>query len=282
MFCNESGAFAEWTSDEIGFRNPEGLLGNKVDFLFLGDSFVEGACESEEDTFAGLFRLNGKSVYNLGRGGAGPLMNLATLVEYGGAVQARTVIWFVFTGNDLQNLREEKTTTLKNYLKDGYRQDLFEQRGDVGRRLRSFLNGQISLNQDRISRSTDIPRNTGYGETLDALEAQNNERFLLLEVLGQVNKVAKTQNAKLAIVLLNHPRPSYDFAIQDIVAETVITYADDNDIPVINFRRNYLERNKTQFYTVLGPHLSAEGYSVIGSQIFNWLKAGATSRTVEN
>ena len=272
VYCNESGPLSEWTTDEVGFRNPKGQLGSDVDFLFIGDSFTEGACESEENTFAGLFRRNGKKVFNLGRGGAGPLINLATLVEYGDAVRTKTVVWFVFTGNDLQNLREEKTTKLSNYLKDGYSQQLFNQRNRVGRNLKSFLNNEILLNQDRVLKSKAIPGNVGYGESLDALEAFHKEGSLLSEVASRINEIVKHQDAKLAIVLLNHPHPSYDSKIQGVVSETVISFAEDHEIPYINFTRAYLVKNQSGLYTPSGPHFNANGYNIIGSEVYRWLE----------
>jgi hypothetical protein len=277
VFCNEAGAFAEWKTDEVGFRNPKGQIGSNVDYLFIGDSFTEGACESEENTIAGVFRRNRKSVFNLGRGGAGPLFNLATLVEYGESVNAKVVVWFFFTGNDLQNLREEKTTKLSSYLKDGYSQKLFSKRYAVGWSLKEFLTNEIEFNKDRIRQAKAIPHNSGYGESLDGLEALHKERFLLTEVLSRANSIVKTRDAKLMFVVLNHPSPNYDFEIQDIMEESVVRFAENNDIPYLNYTREYLKKNKSQLYTQSGPHFSADGYDSIGSEVFDWLQSDKTA-----
>ena len=49
--------------------------------------------------------------------GNGPLIELATLVEYAAPLEPRTVLWFYFEGNDLKNLTDEiESETLNRYL----------------------------------------------------------------------------------------------------------------------------------------------------------------------
>jgi len=265
--CAEGGPFSEWHSDEIGFRNPLGQLGSKVDFLFIGDSFTEGACESEASTFAGVFRKNGLKVMNLGRSGAGPLFNYATLVEYGTAVNAKNVLWIVFTGNDLHNLREEKTTKLSLYLKDNYQQGLLKKKHTVGKNLKLFLNMEIERTQERIQKGMVVPRNIGYGESLDSIDAHAKERSLLLNVASKIKKSVDKHGAKLSIVILNHP--NYDPLIQEITSDTIKKFSIDNKIPYVEYSRAYLTDNFRGLYTPSMGHFNGKGYRQIGEDIFN-------------
>ena len=57
VYCKED-YWSIFKTDELGFRNPLGQINEDVDFIFLGDSFVEGACVDDDFTFAGLFRKN--------------------------------------------------------------------------------------------------------------------------------------------------------------------------------------------------------------------------------
>ena len=114
-------------TDELGFRNPPGHINKDVDFNFLGDSFVEGACVDDNFTFAGLFHKNNYKVFNLSKRGTGPLAHLTPLKKYGNLVKSKNIVWFIFTGNDLHNLREEKGTKFINYIQDiNFRQNFIK------------------------------------------------------------------------------------------------------------------------------------------------------------
>ena len=272
VFCDEARSSADWNSDELGFRNPVGQLESNIDFIFIGDSFTEGACEAERFTFAGLFRERGEKVFNLGRSGAGPLVNLATLAEYGGAVKAKTVLWFVFTGNDLQNLRDEKTTKLSNYLMPGYSQNLLSHRTNVSKDLKRLLNLEIFLKQSRLSDGLKTPYMAGNRYNLDLLEATNKEGPLLLKVAMQIKEASNANGAKLAIVLINHPRYT-NSEIQTVTLETIREFSIENNVPYLNFSTDFLANNWNELYNESGPHFSASGYRTIGAYVHSWINS---------
>ena len=276
VYCDENGFFNNWQSDEIGFRNPPEQMGLPIDIMIIGDSFAEGACENEAGTIAGLFREKGDKVVNLARGGSGPLFQLATLIEYGNAFQARELIWIVFTGNDLLNLREEKTTLLSEYLTENFSQDLFENRDLASQELANFLDAEVSANKQRFDSGTPYPVNKGYGESLDHLEAQQKESLLLEKVVDKVNFISQKQQKLLRIVIINHY--SYDPVFQDITSEVIRNFANAHDIPYIELTRDFLTINRALF-TKAGPHFSAEGYRTVGEIIFTWLHASSTPQS---
>ncbi len=273
VYCNEATPdfYRQWLSDELGFRNPPNQFGKKVDYIFIGDSFTEGACEDEGNTFAGFFREIGKKVFNLGRGGSGPLHQLATLREYGSAVTPNTVVWWIFTGNDLHNLREEKTTFLAKYLEREYSQHLLRNISKVSRDLELFLDREIILNDERKRLGLKFRHMSGYGETLDVLEAKNKELELFVRVANEIRASASSQGADLKIVLLNHY--GYDHGIQDLLSTAVRHYADENKIPYIEFSRAELTDRRKDWYTPGGPHFNASGYRTVADRVVNWLSS---------
>lgn len=273
VYCNESGQFAEWMSDELGFRNPSGQVNSKVDYLFIGDSFAEGACVSNENTFGGIFRSNDKKVFNLGRGGSGPLFNLATLTEYGVAVDARTVIWFIFTGNDLQDLREEKTSMLSRYLFEGYSQNLLLQKDDVSRNLKKFLESETVFHKQRNQTEIDfLQPQVEYGVRIDEIDTKFKEVPLLLEVASMIKKKANLNGSNLALVIINHPRYN-NFKIQDSTSAALRQFSIKNEVPFIEFSREYLAKNWNEFYGNEGPHFNNKGYKEVGTQIYRWINS---------
>jgi len=279
VYCKESEYFVDFVSDELGFRNPKGQIGSDVDFLFIGDSFVEGACVKEKNTFGGIFRSNEKKVFNLGRGGSGPLFNLATLIEYGSSVKAKTVVWFVFTGNDLQDLREEKTSMLSRYLFNNYNQGLLLQKNLVSKNLENFLEKEINFQKQRVLQNKFLEPEVEQGVQMDNLEAESKEIPLLLRVASMIRKKVIENDSNLAIVVINHPRYR-NTKIQDMTSDAIKKFSIKNDVPFIEFSRDYLAKNWKKFYGDQGPHFNSIGYLSVGSEIFNWIQSDNIKSTI--
>lgn len=270
VYCNENNYWTIFDTDEIGFRNPVGQIGKEVDFLFIGDSFTEGACVKNEDTFAGVFRKNDSSVLNLGRGGSGPLFQLAVLREFGDSVEPETVVWFVFTGNDLQNLREEKATRLFAYLEDdSYTQDLVKNKHDNSNQLKRFLEQEISYYHERQERNLPNPLDHFYGETLDIVGVENKEVFLLKKVAAEMLKTTNRLGARLYIVLINHHHPNYDYNIQDLVTESVTNFAQETGTGYLVLERKDLIERKVSLFSSngRGTHFSPQGYREMADKL---------------
>jgi hypothetical protein len=85
VYCNENNGWLIYQSDMFGFNNDNKFVkdivnGKKqLDTLFVGDSFVNGACVSRENNFQGIFMRTGRNALGFGIGGNGPMMYLATI-----------------------------------------------------------------------------------------------------------------------------------------------------------------------------------------------------------
>ena len=91
-----------FTTDGKGFRNPTEI--DRADVALVGDSYVEGAYISDEETAAvRLHELTGQTVANLGVSGYGTLQELKILEKYALPLQPRAIAWFYFEGNDLDD-----------------------------------------------------------------------------------------------------------------------------------------------------------------------------------
>ena len=57
IFCNENGYFSSYLSDRYGFNNPDVEWDKKnIDYILLGDSFVQGACVDRPNDIASNLR----------------------------------------------------------------------------------------------------------------------------------------------------------------------------------------------------------------------------------
>lgn len=91
-----------FSTDSRGFRNPTDL--DRAEIAIIGDSYVEGAYLSDEETAAvRLHELTGQTVVNLGVAGYGSLQELKILEKYALRLAPRLAAWFFFEGNDLDD-----------------------------------------------------------------------------------------------------------------------------------------------------------------------------------
>jgi hypothetical protein len=137
VFCNESGQYLVYESDEHGFNNPKGLyVPGRVDLVVLGDSFAQGACVCSNRNLVSFLREKYPRTLNLGNAGNGPLCALATLAEYGVPLRPHAVIWCYYEGNDLLDLSRERKSILLRYLTDSsYSAGLLSLQNDIDREL---------------------------------------------------------------------------------------------------------------------------------------------------
>lgn len=133
-YCNESGQYVEFKTDQFGFRNPDQLwLLNNLQVMVVGDSYALGSCLSVTDSIVGQIRKSLPKTLNLGMGGNGPLVELAGIREYVSKKKPQIVLWMFFE-NDLDDLEREKSNRiLLNYLQPNFSQHLFENKDEINR-----------------------------------------------------------------------------------------------------------------------------------------------------
>jgi hypothetical protein len=91
-----------FTTDKHGFRNA--VDRDVADVVLLGDSYIEGAYVSDDETCAAVLEnKSGLRVMNLGLAGYGTLQELEVLIQRAVSMRPRLVAWFFFEGNDLYN-----------------------------------------------------------------------------------------------------------------------------------------------------------------------------------
>lgn len=129
-------------SDAFGFNNPPGLWnGGAVELVTIGDSYTYGADVAPDEGFADRLR-QWYRVVNLGCGGNGPLVEFATLREYGHRLKPKTVVWAYYEGNDLtKNLDKElQNQVLIRYMRDAnFTQGLAQRQSQIDAVLKSHI-----------------------------------------------------------------------------------------------------------------------------------------------
>jgi len=311
VFCDETGEWATYQSDEFGFNNPLGTHVRGVDAVLVGDSFTEGACVNAEYNVASRLRIENWNVVNLGKAGTGPLMQLATLVEYGEELQPSFVIWLFYEGNDLKDLLAESRDKplLRRYLVEGYSLGLKSQQREISTFIKDLLETKLieeirragssnpsnRLKRHRAFDSIDHTRETLYDfATLRFLRNLVSESFIdrhrpsyldgALPKLREVLEVAKLRieswgGEMIFVYLPQWSRYKWEFETDDATKkrDMVMTIVREVGLTVIDFDK--VLRSKEQplqaFPFGMAGHYNAIGYELLAKQINDELRQSA-------
>jgi hypothetical protein len=154
VFCNESGEWITYLSDEHGFHNPAGIWNRSdIDVVVIGDSYAQGACVPSDGNPAAVIRSRYPATLNLGMLGNGPLMELAQLKEYVARFKPKVVLWFFYEQNDFADLETERNSPLlMSYLTGPFRQDLLALQPEIDEALEDYVAGEIGKRLDSLPR----------------------------------------------------------------------------------------------------------------------------------
>lgn len=114
VMCSEGGRpVVMYEADQFGTNsNPEDW-DSPINIGFVGDSFTYGNCVGREDHFVHAVRKSHGKTINLGFGGAGPLLMLASVREYIVPNRVKTVFWMYDENNDVLQLNENIRSDLQ-------------------------------------------------------------------------------------------------------------------------------------------------------------------------
>ena len=221
IVCNENGYYSKYKSDRYGFNNLDSEWDEKnIEFLLIGDSYVQGGCVNRPDDIASVLRdLSNKPVLNLGYGGNGPLIEYATLIEYF-QPNIKNVLWFYYEGNDFYDLDNEiRDNTLIKYLNEK----------NFSQNLRIRQKQIDNINKDTITQSF-------FGNKLQNIKKNSKIKYKLIKFL----RLDKTKNV-----------------IRNTFKENTINYSYDkrNFKKIIERTNNYLKKNNSNFYFIYLPQL---------------------------
>ncbi len=287
--CFADGRYKVWDSDEYGFTNPRGVHARKAKVVLVGDSFTAGECVSVEEDIGAVVRATHPSSVNLGVGGAGPLWELANLVEYGLPLRPDYVFWLYYEGNDFADLRAEmEYPELTGYL-EGRTQQLRSLKARVDERvadlqkremealwpqLPSNETPQVGWNKVRyeVSRAVTLTRiRRRLGLHRDQLRCvAEHEAFVddLERVILEARARVEGQGGRFVFVYLPDwarflgRSPSFD-------REQVIEMLSRNDIDWIDLLtelQEHIDALSLYPHRKTG-HFNAEGYAFIGNRI---------------
>ena len=155
--CNELGEWIVYKSDRFGFNNPDKNWDNlNTEILIIGDSFAHGACARKNFDIRGqIEKKTTKKTITLGYGGNGPLLAMATYLEFNKLINPDYLVWIYYEHSDLVDLSKEMNYSkiLKLYFKNNYSQNLYELQNEIDESLRASYRRKVFLSILKLQRT---------------------------------------------------------------------------------------------------------------------------------
>ena len=275
-------------NDKYGFQNPNYVYQKEIDIMIIGDSFAEGVPFSEKDDIAGRIRKNGNlNAINYGISGAGPLLSLAVLSEYGSFFSPKKVYYLFFEGNDMDDLITEKNSFLVNYLSD-YTQNLYKNHDKVKIFLEDYerIIYEILPYKDKSNRIVKKTQNKFYENLKNFLELsslkdilfsrsfhsfkEKEDPELMVSVLKKMKKITEGWDGEINFVYIpswhrynqkfSFANYSYKKKIRNLSSLSKIKFI---DLVEVFASQNIEPLNLYNF----GLHFNDKGYEIISNTI---------------
>lgn len=292
LYCNESGQYTTYTSDEYGFHNPVNVWhSEKLENVFIGDSFTNGSCVMPGEGFVDRIREIYPATVNMAATGNGPLRELAGIKEYLNDRKSGYVFWVYFEENDLADLHNEEAAEpiLKRYLnEEGFTQGLIRNRDAINKQMISFIDRQLEAEKRKPRQPEDLTDRILLRSTKETLfrlknsfihpQPANYDLKLFGTVLSEAKKSIEPNGGELVFIYLpGHARYDGNKGSKSSAAHMkneVIGMVNSLGIDVIDIDKAFsqLDDPRTVFTFSVHNHYNAGGNLIIAGEILRYLK----------
>ena len=267
-------------TDRFGFQNPDSVWDQPADIVIVGDSYATGAGVKAGYGFTDRIRAAFPATVNVGCGGNGPLIELATLAEYGMRTNPHLILWFFFDNDIPKNIRkEQESSILMSYL-DGTTQSLASNQEALDNALLAYLkqlptSKPTSADSSSFWREMSLKRvfklvylrtalvsSFGPFETIDLV--------LFGKVLGKASELAKESGAKLFFV----PLPGQTRYLNPLAraghmgaSAQLLTVVGSLGIPIIKITDAFDAHSNPE--SLFYGHYTEEGYALVSKTVLD-------------
>jgi hypothetical protein len=294
LLCWQGSTPVRYTADRYGYNNPDEVYRDEITALIVGDSFIEGMCQSPGKDIASQLREEIPETVSLGTRGAGPLFGLAALGRFGKEMHPQHVIIAFFEGNDWENLSGElKIPWLKSALLPeadfgpaNPSPELLQKSRELNAKVRdSTVPAFAILTKTRIVRNFLALNQTSTQLGLTYPKTTENKPEYRV-VLARAKELTESWNGKVTLLYIPQsvryiglfPR---DF-IYDKLRTRVIKQAKDQGIEVIDLVEAFRsESNPARFYAA-DAHFSDEGAAYAANAIKKQILSAGKSSLVNS
>lgn len=261
-FTNQENlSFSYRMNDRYGFNNEDSIWDKKkINSVFIGDSFTYGADVNYNENFVEIYKKSTGSGLNLGCGGNGPLLELATFEEYvkNLKINPKYLFWVYYSGNDLgKDIENEKKSFYRNYLENNFTQNLSLEQNQIDQIIKeheekfdsnnvekikiSNNTNKIKINKNFLFKYTNTFKFYNIRSRLGFSKSYTKENFETFKyIIKNVNSDMNSWDGKLIFIFIpSQSRYSnltsyyeeffYDLPIKEFLNKNNIKYLDLND-----------------------------------------------------
>lgn len=298
--CNELGYYNNYKSDRFGFNNKDDLWDVEIDYLILGDSFVQGDCVNNEHNISNnISKKMNKKILNLGVSSTGPLFQYAIFKEYAYDLKFKKLIWVFYENNDLENLYSEiNNSILKSYLnKNNFSQNLKNNVTEIDNMFKSKLINEYQNKKGKnkfslynflklkLSRKV-LNFKTKKMNNINNLYNSDNPQVAFNEVnfknyfliLKKINNLLKNKNAQLLFVYVpenkRYKEMSESYTSQsEFNRKKILDFVSTENIEFVDIYEKFSNINDPlKYYPFrIKTHFTEEGYELVSSFIMEKL-----------
>jgi len=305
VVSNELGQYMIYKSDRYGFNNPDDQWdADSVQWLLIGDSFAQGlAVQSGEDIASNIRSLTNTNAITLGMASNGPLIEYASVVEYGKNVAADKVIWIYYEDNDLpiDIIAEKKIPILMKYMNNQFTQNLIQRQEEIDSSLETYIdfaktNAENRLRDEDNNEETSLRHSDREKSTISSLkkwiklsrvrkvlafDSEIRVEFdyeLFSQILIKTKDEVEAWGGNLYFVYLpTYSRYKRNFVSHDeyFLKSEVINLVKGLNINVIDLHEEVFENNNNPlslFPFKSEGHYTPEGYSAVARAIISGAK----------
>lgn len=281
LHCNENDYWAIFKSDRYGLNNNDDVWDSKINATLLGDSYTMGACVNSDENISGHLKKLNINTLNLGYGGNGPLIELATLIEYIPIVKTNKILW-LYSNNDLDDLNVEKTSSLlTNYLEKNLSLNIYKNQTEIDKIYLNYLS-----TYERQSNYMSIIKLERARKKLNSILKKEDEKNVRLNYDLLINKDLK----KILLIAKNisekndqefyfvyvpgrenfYPNSVSHSKVKELKPK-ILAMVKELNIEIIDLEE-YLKNEKHSEMFPKRGHYNSKGYQLLAEGIFNNIK----------
>ena len=284
-FLNQENlSFSFRENDRFGFNNEDKLWNlEKINSVFIGDSFTYGADVNYFESFVELYKKNVEATINLGCGGNGPIIEYATFVEYVINLNLKPdyLFWVYYPGNDLtKDLISEHSSFYANYLKKEFNQNLKSKQTEINKTIKDFIEAKKKLENKKNQKSKNtfdyksLYKFQKIRNLLGFTNAYTKENFTIFNsIIKQTNNEIKKWNGKLVFIFIPSEKrytnltSYYDEHFYNL---TIKKFLQKNKIKFIDFNDKLKKHDNPRIF--YSSHLNSKGNLLLSNMIIESLK----------
>ena len=285
-YCNEGYGLTKYISDRFGFRNDDNKWEKPIEAVFIGDSFVHGACVKNSSTIPSVYEaLSLSNTVNLGMASSNPshyltfahlfipkaLPKKVFLVFYpnDNATKNKSAIEMAFVDEGVEFFSKDQMTLINHNetFRVGMHLISAIKEREAGKTIQkplSFFDPYFFANMySAIARHALLPKITSM---LNVRHKNTNFEYTERTIIKTKN-ICKIFDCELSIIFIPNSkfyRPdsksdSYGDRIKVLTSSLSLKFYDGRD--VISRKKESLD------YAIKGPHLSPLGYGKIARML---------------